>query len=365
MRKLYLHIGLHKTGTTYLQKLALENRDILRQNGLGLAPFIDPALGTHHPILAAIERAGPRRVLARVAARNPGLDTLVSAEELSRHLEDEGRARALRDAARAHFDAVRLVVFLRRQDFLKESYYAEQVKLTLQGSIAETAGLDGDHAARLARLEAVFGEGSLAVRLYRDPGPNDVVGDFLSALELDLDPSELRPVERLNASLHRRKVVFLSHVPKARRPGARRAFLPHLMRRHVTETAAIRDDGGRFLMPPAARRAMVARHLEGNRAIVARYRLARAEGFVSLPDADPAWTPPAPISPAETRAVALGALRRVWTGRGPVAALKVTAGLGVLLARTAWRIRAEARAAPRRPAPAAMTGSQPAYQGGA
>ena len=363
MRELYLHVGLHKTGTTYLQKLLLENRAELLAAGLGLAPYQDPVLGTHHPMLQALEREGASAVLARVA-ETPGARVLASAEELSRYFEDPGRARAVRDAALAHFAAVRLVVFLRRQDFLKESYYAELVKLSLQGGIEAETGYDYDHDARLRRLEAIFGAGNVLVRLYRDPGPNDLAGELFAALGVEVDPAALRPVERLNPSLPRRKVMFLSHVPKPRRLGGPRdAFLAHFLRRLVADTAAIHDDGSRFLLPPAERRALVARHLEGNRAVAARYRLEDAAGFVSLPDADPGWRPPAPIAPAEMHRVARGALSRAWAGRGPAAGLRVSLRLAVLLARTAWQVGRAAGAGPVPAPPAPGRPAQPAYPG--
>jgi hypothetical protein len=37
-RRLYLHIGLQKTGTSYLQKIMWANQDRLREQGLDLVP---------------------------------------------------------------------------------------------------------------------------------------------------------------------------------------------------------------------------------------------------------------------------------------------------------------------------------------
>src|SRR5690554_2324079 len=113
MRELYLHIGLHKTGTSYLQKLFLKNRDLLRESGLGLAPYMNPVTGTHHPIIAEIERQGAEKVFEAVA-QAPGERILLSAEELCVVMEDPVAAAAIRDAAARHF-RTRIVIFLRRQ----------------------------------------------------------------------------------------------------------------------------------------------------------------------------------------------------------------------------------------------------------
>ena len=82
MRALYLHIGLHKTGTSSLQRFLLENRSLLLEAGLGLGPYQDPVSGTHHPILAALESEGPEAVFDQIAEA-PGERLLISAENMS------------------------------------------------------------------------------------------------------------------------------------------------------------------------------------------------------------------------------------------------------------------------------------------
>ncbi len=49
VRDLYLHIGLPKTGTTYIQKVLGENRALLAAEGLGFGPYLDPETGSHYP----------------------------------------------------------------------------------------------------------------------------------------------------------------------------------------------------------------------------------------------------------------------------------------------------------------------------
>jgi hypothetical protein len=348
MRSLFLHVGLHKTGTTYLQKLLGENRDTLLGAGLGLGPFQDPELGTHHPIIAAMERLGPEKVFAQ-AARCPGDKLLVSAEDLSHVLLDPVRARAIRDAAGRHFD-VKIVIFLRRQDHLAESYYAEAVKSWHAGPVGE-AGLDGarwiyelDHAKRIARLEDVFGKGNVLVRLYRDGGPNDLVGELFSAIGLDPEAVSLRrPAKPLNVALHRRKVLFLSRVPKWRggADGPPRASFPfRFLRRVMGESEAIADDGYRHMMPPSLRRRIVEAHLSGNRALAARFDLPRNTGFLDLPSGDNSdWAPPAPITVREFFGLLWDVYREAWTSKRLRSALMTGARLSLLLGTALPRLR--------------------------
>lgn len=305
MRDLYLHIGLHKTGTSYLQKLFLENRGLLLEAGLGLGPYQDPLTGSHHPILEAFRTEGPARVFDRVA-ETPGERVLLSVEELSADMLDRAQAEAWRDAARAHFD-VKIVLFLRRQDYLKESVFSQIVKNWYTGSILDDHHYEYDHDRRVALLEDVFGAGNVTVLIYRDPGPNDIVGDLLGALGVAVDRDRMTPVAAQNVSTSRRKVLFQSQVPKSRRTevDARARALPSFVAAAVAETPAIADDGERFLMSPRQRHDLVARYLAGNRAVLARHGIDQAEAFLTAPDPDAPWSPPAPI----TRAEVLGAWR--------------------------------------------------------
>jgi hypothetical protein len=344
MRRLYLHVGLHKTGTSYLQRLALENRALLAEAGLGLGPFQEPS-GSHHPILEAIDRDGPEAVLARVAEA-PGERLLVSAEELSTRLLDPRYAAALAAAAARHFEP-HLVVFLRRQDFLKESAFAEIVKDWYWGDIRDDDHYHFDHEGRVAALEAAFGRGRVRVALYRDPGPNDILGALLAATDTRLDPARLRPIDPRNVSMHRRKTLFLAGVPKPATAAddPRERVAPRFLARVVADTEAIADDGERFLLSPAERHALVAAHLDGNRALVERLGLADPGPFLALPDPDAPWSPPAPITPREIAAVRRAALAACLRGRSPVAAARLAARVARLLAPMAGGRRLDRRRA--------------------
>jgi hypothetical protein len=341
MRRLYLHVGLHKTGTSYLQRLMLENRALFAAAGLGLGPFQDPS-GSHHPIVEAIDREGPEAVFARVAEA-PGARLVISAEELSSRLLDRGYAAALAAAAARHFEP-HLLLFLRRQDYLKESAFAEIVKDWYAGDIRDDDHYDYDHAGRVAAFEAAFGPGRVRVALYRDPGPNDIVGELLALTGTTVDRALLRPIAPRNVSMHRRKTLFLAGMPKpaGAADDARDRVAPRFVARVVAATDAIADDGERFLLSPAERHALVAAHLEGNRALVERLGIADPGGFVELPDPEVPWSPPAPITRRELAAVRRAALAACLRGRNPVAAARLAAQISRMLRPMARRLGAAA-----------------------
>ena len=346
MRDLHLHVGPQKTGSTYLHRLLVLNAERIAAAGLGFAPYWDPAVGDHQrAFIPALRAKGMAAVMAETAAR-PEPRLLVTDEDLAKFLVEPAgqglQAHALAAAARPWFRP-RVIYFARRQDHLAESHFAQGAKTWYCGRPADYPEQDYDHDATLRALEDAFGFENVTVRLYRDGAPNDIAGAFFGALGLDeLLPRLDRETGRQNVSMHRRKALLLAHVPKNRR--GRRSLVnpPGLAQLIVTTVAAsgaVAEDGVRCILSPDERRALVARHQAGNRALVARHRIPDPGAFVELPDPDPAWTPPAPIRPAELAAVFRETLAAAWAGRGPRAALDA-ARLSGLFTRIAARARA-------------------------
>jgi len=355
MRQLYLHAGLPTTGTTFLQALFLRNRAALEAAGLGFGPHMNPATGSHLPgFVDAIEARGAAAAIVETEACR-GESILVSNEDLAHFLPmpaGDGRSwgAALRDAAAGRF-AVTVIVYVRRQDFLKESIFAQSVKAWYSGDIRDIGHYDFDLDGKLRALEAIFGCDRVRAIVYDDLRPADIVAPFLAALGLDLDPGRLAPVGRENASMHRRKLLFLAGFPKpaaaehAENAAAR--FPAGFVAKVLAGSSAVADDGGRFLMSPAERHALVAAHLDGNRALVARHGIADPGGFVELPDPAAPWIPPAPITAREIAAVWRAALAAARAGRDPLR----TAWLAARLARPFAAMAARSRRVPARNAP--------------
>ncbi len=326
MRDLYIHIGLHKTGSTYLQQTLLENRAVLAAAGLGLAPWLHATEGNHYPLLRALRDADWDQAAAETifdtVAEAPGAALLITVEDLCWAMSRPAQAAVFHAAASRHFTP-RAVVFLRRQDMLKESIFTQAVKTWYTGPIAAENHYDYDHDGRLRALEGIFGRENIRVVLYRDGGPNDITGGLLAALGLDLDPARLVPVPPQNVSMHRRMVRFMSELPKP--PGASKDRAKMQFARRIAGivqgAGAIADDGGRFLMSPRERHDLVVRHLAGNRALVERYAIADPGGFLEAPDSARALgAAGADHRGGTARGAGRGAARRpdpAQPGRGP------------------------------------------------
>jgi hypothetical protein len=339
MRELLLHIGLHKTGTTYVQHVLLANGARFAAAGLALAPFLHPSEGNHRPLvleLAARDFAPAAfdRAMDAIGAA-PGERLLVTAEELCNTvLRYPDRARALRAAAERHFRP-RVLVTLRRQDQLIESVFGQASRTWYSGDIRDFATYPLDHDARLRVIEEVFGPENVTVTIYKDGG-SDVLGAFLTALGVTVDRAALAAVPPRNVSLHRRQVLFMAGLPKDTQASHEHCYrLARGVAEALRDSDAIADDGGRYLLSPAERHALVARHQPGNRALAARHRLTDLGGFLELPDPDAPWEPPAPITAAERRAAFRAVAHSFWARRNALAALADTVRARAAFARMA------------------------------
>lgn len=192
---LVLHIGRHKTGTTAIQSFLSDSYDELLRHG-----FLYPktgrrrdgyggALKPHHAslFLAILndEGAGATAMSAEleqeIATTYPQR-VVLSSEVLSRESvtqHDLERIKSLLPRM-----PIQVVVYLRRQDDIVMSRYAERV---VRGRIGWPRGIAAveteiqlDYAAALAPVCAVFGSENVLVRSY-DAERNNIIDDFLAA----------------------------------------------------------------------------------------------------------------------------------------------------------------------------------------
>ena len=184
--RLLLHIGMHKTGTTSLQRFFVRNRSILslmgidypkafdasgkklpKHNDLFLAISHEKDFGTPHPILgSSAERVD--RLARRIETKRI---TVLSAEGFS------GESPAFAEAfapLRGRFD-IKVICFLRRQDdwvqtFYKQMVQSRQVLESRSFQAFREAGSTKLHLDYLQILEwwaKALGEQAIRVEIYR------------------------------------------------------------------------------------------------------------------------------------------------------------------------------------------------------
>ena len=193
--KLVIHAGIHRTGSTSLQRTLARNRAALAARGVAY-----PGEGQNHqPLAWSLHRgqSGAEAVLALAAearAAGAGLAVL-SGEDFAIH-RDLGWLAAV--AAEVE---TRAVFYLRRQDHWLMSWYNQHVKWPFDpvksrlDPQAFLAAIDDfywiDYARLLGRWSAALGEGRVAAAVLETGQVEDVTTDFLARLGIDAAGLEL------------------------------------------------------------------------------------------------------------------------------------------------------------------------------
>jgi hypothetical protein len=173
--RVLLHIGSHKTGTTYLQQGFVALRPALRDAGIDYPSAWQDHLHGHHSLVRALARddagTGDRlRDLADQADRQ-GLALLLSSE----NFETLGNAAVQRLAAALAGHAVEVVYFARRWSGLLPSAWQEDVKqggeatypAFLLNHLADPQSSSLlNHAIVLDRYAQAFGQRAIRVVAY-------------------------------------------------------------------------------------------------------------------------------------------------------------------------------------------------------
>lgn len=227
MKKLFLHIGFYKTGSTSLQKNLARNAAALQTQGI-CYPFAPRAPYTqrwqHAPLAGALPgrklswlTPNKAKTLARAyksmfaAFEASGCDTLVlSSEAFCDPDVNETRLRWLQETF-AGLDIV-VIAYIRRQDTYFLSTYQELIKAggTKAFAFSDYGKVDRLYfARRLAPWRKVFGAGKIIVRPFAPnlwPG-GELLYDFLPLIGASRDG--LRLEEPANEGLDYRSVELL------------------------------------------------------------------------------------------------------------------------------------------------------------
>ncbi|CAA0098130.1 Uncharacterised protein [Halioglobus japonicus] len=216
MKRLFLHFGRHKCGTTSIQKTLYQNRNKLLESGY-YYPVTGIRVAAHHEIAEALGNKNPsanENVLEKLYLELKSetqltncRNVIISSEQL------QGCNPSVVADFFKDFDVVP-VCYLREQAAYLRSSYLQKVHATnYVGSIEQfyQEGFFTDYRVFLERWQAAFSN-NISVRLFdRDSlTDGDVVRDFLIAI-LGLTSEELDNLELLsdeNPSLSREMLAF-------------------------------------------------------------------------------------------------------------------------------------------------------------
>jgi hypothetical protein len=304
-RECILHIGHSKTGSTSIQNAFAAHRDALDARGVryptspgwanhALVPAsaAPPALRERgiHPAFWGGLPPGDRierfraEFPAEMTALPPSVRTVVlSSEQCIFILPDRESIARVKALLTPHFDRIRILVYLRRQDTHFASAYTQKLR---DGVVEEPrlpaegeACAEYDYATILSRWADVFGAGNVVPRLFdrAELVGGDVIDDALALCEAaGAVPSDSRwrasnpSTDAVGQALM--VAVARAMAAEAGEGGApRRASLADPVWRHFTEMMTALRPGRGWLPPPAMARAFVERFADGNEWIRAHW----------------------------------------------------------------------------------------------
>jgi hypothetical protein len=282
MTKLTLHIGIHRTGTTGLQRNLANNRDKLQAMGVAY-PFHN---NNHQEIAWQLYRGelsgGTLRERLDPFAQNRQI--ILSGEDFCIHKSLEW----LEPLRQAH--DVEAVIYLRRQDHWVMSWYNQHIKWPFSrrhstmtpneflDCLPEFHWIDLDRT--VGRWEAALGADKVKVRVIEKAQVTDAVADFFSLMgiplaELEQDNSthnDSLPIEALEFA---RKAGLMDMKP------GRRLVVVNFLR----EVGKSKTYTGKTLYTAQQRRNILEQFGASNAAL-ARRRFGRDELFLEEPPDD-------------------------------------------------------------------------------
>jgi glycosyltransferase involved in cell wall biosynthesis len=306
-KRLYLHIGTHKTGSTSIQYFLDHNRDELKRRGLyypiehtygyahyPIAWFCTGKKSFVHPHIQATYTSRQQWEDDLLAFRDRLLDCrhdaiLISSEGIS--VSDPARvARLFSD-----FD-VKIIVFLRRQDGFLESIYNQNRKTKVDRSQTPEQHLDRmrsrlNYTALLASWASHFGPGNIQVVPFETRCfAHGLERKFLDLLGIKWHAEFL--TEKKNTGLNRDCIEYLASSDLKDRLD--KAGYQNVLDRLEEYSAEHPDPANRrHVYSPAVRKRLCEEHTPGN-AQIARDYLGRDDGVLfenPLPDPDEPWEP--------------------------------------------------------------------------
>lgn len=241
-RRLILHIGRSKTGTTSFQETLRQNQDILAVNGIKIPAFFR---SSNHGALALAFSSQPGRIgksyavenesdryklqqdLAHCMSNDITAGTWVmTSEHLGSKLKSEAEIKNLFVFLTTYFDEIHILALVRRPDDLAASAYAESIKAGRTWNFGE------DYARKARRF---FDHYSFST-LWKSqllPGMTFEVLPFLKGTTVErlfaavfekaqVNPDLMRNLARSydsNKALSRESIQFLQHINPMFPPG--------------------------------------------------------------------------------------------------------------------------------------------------
>ncbi|MCH5299561.1 MAG: hypothetical protein J1E96_07355 [Ruminococcus sp.] len=309
MATLYLHIGMPKTGTTYIQNFLRANNEVLKKEGYTYPDF-GVSFGTiglnrnaHFLVSVIRDEDRNRHIEEEQRIESECFDKLFSLfdEYPNVILSDESiwssgeRKRDknfwpnFKNKLTEHGVELKAIVYLRRQDLFIQSFWAQHVK---ENSISDTLPeyintprfkrIRLDYYARLNEISEVIGKENMLVRVYEKDqyiGPKKtIISDFLTTIGLNYVPDNYTELDRLpNRTLSGIYLETKRELNKIEGFNKRKSYIQSLLRSVINTNDEVHSISSNEFMTSAQAASFLKRYEESNEKVAREY-LGREDG---------------------------------------------------------------------------------------
>lgn len=223
MKELFIHIGVHKTGSSAIQHFMDNNREVLLKKYNLYYPEVtgDRHCFQHNYFTRDLKKGNSSRInkFLEIAAKKSNR-ILLSSESFSGADTIPNSLKSIKDS----FDRIKIIAYLRRQDLWLESIYRQFVKnesYTINDVFnvwvdKYLAGFNGiyscDWIELLAKWSNVFGAENIIVRPYEKSQffGGSLINDFLNTLEINYNSNDFSDnIRTYNKSFNLEATDFL------------------------------------------------------------------------------------------------------------------------------------------------------------
>lgn len=200
-KKVYLHIGYHKTGTTFLQKTLYENRENLLKQGF-LYPKAGVGIGYGHALLSSVMKLSTTKTTTRTRQERKDHHPEKYWKRIRKEIQASTAQSVIISSELFHmrndltfikkhlneFD-IQIIVYLRRQDHYLLSLYNQRIKgeswrlsITFEEFVAKAKSIC-NYKNCLDNFSQTFGKENITVRLYEKIQlPNGLLEDYANTI---------------------------------------------------------------------------------------------------------------------------------------------------------------------------------------
>ncbi len=288
MKKIFVHIGTHKTGSTAIQRFLAKNRHNLIQYNYKY-DFVSEGEINHCNLDFMAEGKG--------LELNKNFNYIFSNENLYTNffnIKD-----FLLDKV-ADFE-VNIIIYLRRQDIMKQAVYNQVVKTSgFTGKIYQDHHYNLNYYSFLNKLSAIFPKKNIIVRPYESSQfyGGSIYADFLNILNINLSSEFLVNDFIFNPSLSNDKLEYCLYINKLDLPVSLRTQINEL----VVRSESIKEGNQIFrehnTLPPFRRRKIIDYYGPSNTKIAKEF-LNRDDGRLfkdPQPETNGTWKKPPSIN---------------------------------------------------------------------